>query len=72
MMFEREERVLEFRKGWYKMIKLLGPGNDLYTETGEITKTGYLVMAVSSAFGLLCFFMGRSIYGKLLQRRKAQ
>lgn len=51
------------------MIKLLGPGNDLYTENGKITKTGYFVMAVSSAFGLLCFLMGRSIYGKLLQRR---
>ena len=22
------------------MIRLLGPGNDLYTENGEITKTG--------------------------------
>ena len=54
------------------MIKLLGPGNDLYTDTGEITKTGYFVMAVSSAFGLLCFFTGRSIYGKLLQRRQSQ
>ena len=51
------------------MIKLLGPGNDLYTETGEITKTGYLVMAVSSVFGLLCFLAGRALYGKLLERR---
>lgn len=51
------------------MIQLLGPGNDLYTENGEITKTGYVVMAVSSAFGLLCFFIGRSLYGKLLQRK---
>ena len=54
------------------MIKLLGPGNDLYTESGKITKTGYLVMAVSSAFGLLCFFMGRSVYGKLLQKRRSR
>ena len=54
------------------MIKLLGPGNDLYTENGKITKTGYLVMALSSVFGLLCFFVGRSVFGKLLQRRKAQ
>ena len=54
------------------MIKLLGPGNDLYTETGKITKTGYFVMAVSFAFGLLCFFMGRSFYGKLLERRESQ
>ena len=51
------------------MIRLLGPGNDLYTETGKITKTGYLVMAVSTVFGLLCFFIGRSVYGKLLKRR---
>ena len=51
------------------MIKLLGPGNDLYTETGMITKTGYAVMAVSAVFGLFCFFMGRSIYGKLMQKR---
>ena len=54
------------------MIKLLGPGNDLYTETGKITKTGYVVMAVSSAFGFLCFLMGRSIYGKLMQKRESR
>ena len=54
------------------MIKLLGPGNDLYTEDGKITRTGYFVMAVSSAFGLLCFFAGRSLYGKILQRRKSR
>ena len=52
------------------MIKLLGPGNDLYTESGKITKTGYFVMIVSSAFGLLCFFIGRSVYGKRSQKRK--
>ena len=51
------------------MIKLLGPGNDLYTENGKITKTGYFVMAVASVFGLFCFFAGRSLYGRLLQRR---
>ena len=51
------------------MIKLLGPGNDLYTEEGEITKTGYFVMFVSSVFGLLCVFTGRLIYKKALQRR---
>ena len=54
------------------MIRLLGPGNDLYTESGKITRTGYIVMAVSSVFGLLCFFIGRSLYGKLLQRRGSQ
>ena len=50
------------------MIKLLGPGNDLYTEDGEITRTGYFVLFVSSVFDLLCFFTGRSIYKKALQR----
>ena len=54
------------------MIKLLGPGNDLYTENGKITKTGFFVMAVSSAFGLIRFFLGRAIHGKLLQRRESQ
>ena len=54
------------------MIKFLGPGNDLYTETGKITKAGYFIMAVSSVFGLLCFSTGRSIYGKLLQKRESQ
>ena len=54
------------------MIKLLGPGNDLYTESGKITKTGYWVMAISSAFGLFCFFMGRTIYGKLLKKRESR
>ena len=54
------------------MIRLLGPGNDLYTENGEITKTGYLVMAVASVFGLLCFFVGRSIYRAFLRRRESQ
>ena len=52
------------------MIKLLGPGNDLYTEDGKITKTGYIVMAVSSVFGFFCFLLGRFLYGKLLQRRE--
>ena len=54
------------------MIKLLGPGNDLYTETGKITKTGYIVMAVSSVLGFLCFLIGRSVYGMLLRRRETQ
>ena len=54
------------------MIRLLGPGNDLYTENGEITKTGYFVMGVSSVFGLVCVFIGRSVYGKLLQRKKSR
>ena len=53
-------------------MKLLGPGNDLYTEDGKITKTGYFVMAVSSAFGIFCFFLGRAIYAKLLQKRASR
>lgn len=52
-----------------KKIKLFGPGNDLYTEDGVITKTGRFVMIVSSVFGLLCFLAGRSIYKKALQKR---
>ena len=51
------------------MIKLLGPGNDLYTEDGEITKTGYLVMFVSSVFGFFCFLAGRSVFKHRLQRK---
>lgn len=54
------------------MIKLLGPGNDLYTEDGVITKTGYLIMFVSAVFGLFCFFTGRAIYKKALQRRASR
>ncbi len=50
------------------MIKLLGQGNDLYTEDGKITKTGYLVLLASSVFGLLCFFMGQSFYKKALKK----
>lgn len=51
------------------MIKLLGHGNDLYTEDGKITKTGYKVMAVSTVFGLLCFILGRNFYCKTVQRK---
>ena len=54
------------------MIKLLGPGNDLYTEDGEITKVGYLVMFVSSVFGLFCFLTGRAIYKRALQRKPSR
>ena len=52
------------------MIKLLGPGNDLYTEDGTITKAGYMVMLASSVFGLVCLFAGRSIYRKVLRGQK--
>ena len=50
-------------------MKLLGPGNDLYTEDGKITKTGYIVMFVSSVFGLFCFLIGRTICKKAIQQR---
>ena len=53
-------------------MKLLGPGNDLLTETGKITKTGYCVMAVSAVFGFFCFLVGRSLYGKSLAKKKVR
>ena len=34
------------------MIKFFGKNNDLRTEEGVITKTGYVVMLLSSVFGL--------------------
>ena len=37
------------------MIRLLGENNDLRTEEGKITKTGYAVMILSSVFGLGLF-----------------
>lgn len=46
------------------MIKLFGKGNDLRTEDGVITKTGYIVMLIGSIFGSLCFLVGRYIYGE--------
>ena len=54
------------------MIKLLGPGNDLYTEDGEITKTGYIVMFISSVFGFFFFVAGRYVYKKALQRKASR
>ena len=52
------------------MIKLLGKGNDLRTEDGKITRQGYLVMLIFSVFGFGCFLVGRSLYGKVLQKKK--
>ncbi len=46
------------------MIKFLGKNNNLRTENGKITKTGYSVMCVSSVFGIFVFLFGRYIYGK--------
>ena len=51
------------------MIKLLGKNNDLRTEEGEITNTGYAVMMLSSVFGLCVFLTGRHLYGKSLQKK---
>ena len=48
------------------MVKLFGKNNDLRTEEGKITKTGYVVMTLSSVFGLCVFLTGRYIYGKPL------
>lgn len=50
------------------MIKLLGKGNDLYTENGRITKLGCIVMVVSTIFGLACFLTGREIYDRILKK----
>lgn len=43
------------------MIKFFGKNNDLRTEEGKITKTGYAVMMLSSVFGL-CVFFDRKTY----------
>ncbi|MDE6673148.1 MAG: hypothetical protein K2K16_13320 [Ruminococcus sp.] len=51
------------------MIKFLGKENDLRTEDGKITKTGYIVMLISSVFELCFFLTGRYIYSKLLQNK---
>ena len=54
------------------MIKFFGKKNDLRTEEGVITKTGYVVMLLSSVFGLCIFLTGRHIYGKSLQKKRAK
>ena len=51
------------------MMKILGKNNDLRTEEGKITKTGYAVMLLSIVFGLCVFFFGRKIYAKSLQKK---
>ena len=51
------------------MIKFFGKNNDLRTEEGKITKTGYAVMLVSSVFGMCVFLVGRYLYGKSLQNK---
>ena len=54
------------------MIKLLGKNNDLRTEEGKITKTGYAVMMLSTVFGLCVFLTGRYLYGKSLQEKQSE
>lgn len=52
------------------MIKFFGKNNDLRTEEGVITKTGYVVMMLSSVFGLCVFLTGRYLYGKSLKEKQ--
>ena len=52
------------------MIKFFGKNNDLRTEEGRIAKTGYVVMALPSVFGLCVFLTGRTICGKPLKRSR--
>ena len=53
------------------MIKFFGKNNDLRTEDGRITKTGYAVMTLSTVFGLCVFLTGRTLYGKLLREKES-
>ena len=52
------------------MINFFGKNNDLRTEEGKITKTGYAVMMLSAVFGLCVFFTGRSVYGKSMEEKQ--
>ena len=42
------------------MIKFFGKNNDLQTEEGRITKTGYVVMTLSSVFWIMCVLDGKN------------
>ncbi len=53
------------------MVKFLGKNNDLRTEEGKITKLGYVVMILSTIFGLCVFLTGRYMYGKALQKKQS-
>ncbi|MBR4578057.1 MAG: hypothetical protein IKQ69_05835 [Oscillospiraceae bacterium] len=53
------------------MIRFFGKNNDLRTEEGKITRTGYVVMLLSSVFGLGVFLTGRYLYGKSLQEKRS-
>ncbi len=54
------------------MIKFFGKNNDLRTEEGKITKTGYAVMALSTVLGLCVLLSGRYLYGKSLQEKPSE
>ncbi len=49
--------------------QILWENNDLRTEEGRITVTGYVVMTLSSVFGFCVFLMERTIYGKSLKKK---
>ena len=51
------------------MIKFFGKNNDLRTEEGKITKSGYVIMVLSTVFGLCVFLTGRYYYGKTQQEK---
>jgi|GEM_PF-1206023 len=53
------------------MIKLFGENNDLRTQEGKITKLGYVIMVLSTVFGLCVFLTGRFIYGKSLEKKQS-
>ncbi len=53
------------------MIKFFGKNNDLRTEEGKITKTGYAVMTLSALFGLCVFLTGRVLCGKSFKKKQA-
>ena len=52
-------------------MKIFGKNNDLRTEEGKITKSGYIVMMLSSLFGLCVFLTGRYLYGKSLHQKQS-
>ena len=52
------------------MIRFFGKNNDLRTEEGKITKTGYAVMLLSTVFGLCAVLTGKHCYGQALKNRR--
>ena len=45
-------------------MKLPGKENDLITEEGKLTKSGYIALLISSVFGMCLFLLGRFVYGR--------